>query len=222
MLEQNLQVIKDRDFYRLWSPLASWALIGKLYPFEYVLLKEEFCATDLRRYIVDMISEENPLYFVARSDCDEDRGVQIATILVDAWKKERGQLNAVKVDKLPWFATREIGGTALVAALRKRREKVALHFLSLEKIELLLGEEDQSLFRAINLQCPDVARKILDLVDQHDLKTLLTSNVGRTVLHDAPKCNEDFLKQLVKRYPELMKQTDDDGVTVLHSWMEIG
>ncbi|KAJ8421802.1 hypothetical protein Cgig2_000248 [Carnegiea gigantea] len=59
VLEQNLQ-----RFYRMWPPLASWALIGKLYPFEYAL-KEEVCATDLRRYIVGMISEENPLYYVA-------------------------------------------------------------------------------------------------------------------------------------------------------------
>ncbi|KAJ8448049.1 hypothetical protein Cgig2_028925 [Carnegiea gigantea] len=215
VLEQNLRVIKDRDFYRIWSPLASWVSIGKLYPFECVL-KEEACATDLRRYIVDMISEENPLYYVAQSDCDEDRGVQIATILVDAWEKERGQLNAVKFDELswfarrrnrgtvlrtavkfdelPWFARRRNGGTVLRTAIVKRREKVALHFLSLEKIELFLGEEDQSLFLAINHQCSDVAQKILDLVDQHGLKALLTTNVGRTVLHNAPKCNGTWME----------------------------
>ena len=108
---------------------------------------------------------------------------------MDAWKKERGQLKAVKFDELPWFARHRNGGTVLKAAILKRREKVALHFLSLEKIELFLGEEDQSLFLAIDHRCPDVAQKILDLVDQHGLKTLLASNVGRTVLHNAPKCD---------------------------------
>ena len=193
VLEQNLLLIKDRDFYRIWSPLARWAFIGKLYPFEYVLMKEEVCATDLRRYIVDMISEENPLFYVALSHCDEDRAVRIATILVDAWKKQIEQLNAVKVE-LPWFARRRNavvriihGGTVLEAAIRKRRETVALHFLSLEKIDLLL-RGDQFLFQAIDHKCHRVAQKILDLVDQLGLKTLLTSNMGPTVLHNAPKC----------------------------------
>ena len=65
VLQLNLLVIKDRDFYRIWSPLPSWALIGKLYPFEYVL-KEEVCATDLRRYIVGMISDLGKIGYLYR------------------------------------------------------------------------------------------------------------------------------------------------------------
>ncbi|KAJ8421801.1 hypothetical protein Cgig2_000247 [Carnegiea gigantea] len=121
-----------------------------------------------------------------------NRGVQIATILVDAWKKEIEQSSAVKVEQ-PCFARRSFRGT----------------------IGLFLRKGDQFLFQAIDHKCHDITQKILDLVDQPGLKTLLTSNVGRTVLHNAPKCKvttEDFLKQLVKRYPELMKQTDDDGL----------
>ncbi|KAJ8448060.1 LOW QUALITY PROTEIN: hypothetical protein Cgig2_028936 [Carnegiea gigantea] len=210
VLEQNLQVIKDRNFYRIWSPLASWPLIGKLYPFEYVL-KQEVCVTDLRRYIVDMISEENPLYYVALSDFDEDRGIQIATILVDAWKKETEQLNAVKVE-LPWFARRRNGGTVLHAALQKRREKVALHFLSLEKIELFLREGDKFLFHAIDYFGVVSSEKASSQSDQLEVTHIFNLHIYVFVKHIR------FSKQL---YPELMKQTDDDGVTVLHSWMEI-
>ena len=58
----------------------------------------------------------------------------------------------------------------------------------MDKVESLSTKDDRLLFLAIKNNCHSVAEKILELTDQHGITSLLTSNTGRTVLHDAPKC----------------------------------
>ncbi|KAL2944725.1 Ankyrin repeat-containing protein ITN1 [Bienertia sinuspersici] len=75
---------------------------------------------------------------------------------------------------------------------------------------------------AIEKRGHEISQKILEIVDEKGWTHLLTNDGMLNVLHLAPYCKKEFLCQLLKGHPKLIKGLDKQGNTILHTWVKIG
>ncbi|XP_048498494.1 uncharacterized protein LOC104891722 isoform X1 [Beta vulgaris subsp. vulgaris] len=221
LLKRKPELIKQipRDGF---SVFHSWANEGKLWPFER-LLKSIDVIPDVRRIFVDLISVTNvkegynPLHVLARTSASDLDAVLVAKLFIDAYKQAAAaQVLSISEDVCPWLVQDKRGGTPLSEAIKHGYENLAMYIL-LEDNNALLMCPRNLLCLAIEEGCHEVVDLIMEIVDKQQWTQLLTN-----ALHLAPLCKKYFLKWVPERHPESLEAVDNEGTTVLHSWVKIG
>ncbi|XP_057529521.1 uncharacterized protein LOC130808092 isoform X1 [Amaranthus tricolor] len=225
LLKRDLKLIRQISVDG-FSAFHIWAKQGKLWPFER-LLKSIDIIPDVRRVFVDLIfitdyeKGLNPLHVLATHTFNEHDAVEIAQLLTDAYKLEtKTEGSSISRDDAPWLAHDKEGCTPLSMAIKNGYENLAMYFLLMDH-NVLMKCKENALVLAIKKGCHEVVDLILEIVDKHGWRRLLTDDEECNALHLAPLCKRSF-KRLLDRQPELLEGVSKDNTTILHSWVEIG
>ena len=180
-----------------FSALHIWAKQGKLWPFER-LLKSIDIIPDVRRVFVDLIfitdyeKGLNPLHVLATHTFNEHDAVEIAQLLTDAYKLEtKTEGSSISRDDAPWLAHDKEGCTPLSMAIKNGYENLAMYFLLMDH-NVLMKCKENALVLAIKKGCHEVVDLILEIVDKHGWRRLLTDDEECNALHLAPLCKSEY------------------------------
>ncbi|XP_010676023.4 protein ACCELERATED CELL DEATH 6 [Beta vulgaris subsp. vulgaris] len=214
-----------------FSVFHSWAKEGKLWPLFERLLRSTDVIPDVRRIFVDLICATsvkegyNPLHVLAGTTGSDLDAVLIAKLFIDAYKQAASaQALSMSADACPWLVQDKQGGTPLSEAIKHGHQNLAIYIL-VEDNNALLMCPTNVLCLAIEERCHEVVDLIMEIVDKQQWTQLLTN-----ALHLAPLCKnsvnclnaEYFLEWVLKQHPESLEAVDDEGITVLHSWVKTG
>lgn len=183
------------------TTLHMWAVIGEVWPFEYVLQSKEIDGKR-RNHFIKLISATDykdrncPLHVLATTNHDPEAVYQISKILVEAYKEETPNWKDYGPAMWPWFRWNKYVQGPMHLAMLNQNEKLALYMLSLlhegYRIDELLDyykPEHKTLFLAMEKNCFHVAREILAKLDKGSwTKYLVNSSNGCNVLHIASSC----------------------------------
>ncbi|KAJ8436212.1 hypothetical protein Cgig2_006899 [Carnegiea gigantea] len=109
----------------------------------------------------------------------------------------------------PWSMENRDGDTPLALAIRNKRDKLAVHFLSADPVRSLrLSDRQNPFIFAVCNQCDELAKEILAKVAEHDdLMSLLPfdDKPGPDILRFALRFPETFIKEVKEKLPSSPK-----------------
>ncbi|CAO2827228.1 unnamed protein product [Amaranthus hypochondriacus] len=212
--------------YEEYTILHKWAEIGKAWPLIWLLdedQKQDLPAVNTKIFgELIMMSDcdgNNPLHIAASTNEDDTTFVEK---LIHGYREEKECAREMfeSLDCTPWKAKNDDGNTPLHEALSSKREKNALHLLSIDPAVCEIDNKmnESPLFLAVKNEMNKVAQEILESNFSYSV-----SGPGcSTPLHYAPYSSEYILSLLLKKKSCLLDEIDEDGFNVLHQWAKIG
>lgn len=178
--------------------LHKWAMMGKLWPFQFLLKQEK--SSRLRKDFINLLcateksTGNNPLHTAAYYHNEET--VQVVQLLVEAYidAKEQG----VELQPSPWTCENIEGDTPLMVSLINKHEKLALYFMSVDMENSVVYATKSVLYCAVLRGCDEVAEETVASVDPACFSFMqLKDDGGRNVLHVASNCTGESTLLLV-------------------------